>query len=227
MGYGYDAEADYAYGAAEIGDDSGGVHSGNSSQSSQHSATNTGGGASSSFGEAYSGDAAAGTQSSGMFSDGTSDGAYGGGDHGYGYGSKSDGSYGSLTPGEAEAAAGEGGGGGGSSVVCTELYRQHMISDVMYDADLAYGKTLDPDILHGYHFWAKPLVRLMRRHYAVTIIIKVLALPWIKEIAYRQAGLEPGSVLGMFMLFCGLPLCKGIGVVRKIFEPWWAQMVKR
>ncbi|MBT4589211.1 MAG: hypothetical protein HOC57_07990 [Rhodospirillaceae bacterium] len=106
---------------------------------------------------------------------------------------------------------GDGASDSDDSVICTELFRHHMISPEMFQADGAFGRALNPAIIRGYHFWAKPLVRLMRRHYGVLIFVKFLALPWIKEIAHRQAGIGISSFIGKIYLALGLPVCHTLG----------------
>ncbi len=107
--------------------------------------------------------------------------------------------------------AGGGGGGGGDSVICTELLRQGLMDAGLYAADDAFGKSLSPDVMRGYHFWGKPVARLMSESETATAVTHVLAKPWMSEMA-RQAGLEEeGSWLGRAYLAIGVPLNGELG----------------
>ncbi len=81
----------------------------------------------------------------------------------------------------------------------------------LYAADDAFGKSLSPDVMRGYHFWGKPVARLMSESATATAVTHVLAKPWMSEMA-RQAGLEEeGSWLGRAYLAIGLPLNAELG----------------
>jgi len=164
---------------------------------------------------------------------------YMGGAYGYGYGSKADGTYGSLTAddvgdvaGKSEAVGrnanatyndiddldetehGNDGGGGGDKVICGELNHQGIMDDATYQGDLQYQREHVHNFTKaGYLLWARPLVKLMRRSKIVTKIVTPPAMAWAKEMAKRSVGHGNGSVAGKIMLFTLAPVCTVLGAI--------------
>lgn len=99
--------------------------------------------------------------------------------------------------------AGGGDGGGAASVICTELKRQGLMP-----ADLAgHGAHPDPLVLAGYHLWAIPYVRLMRRSRIATMAVRPLALRW----AGQHTGVRP-TVTGWIIKHLGERACRVLGL---------------
>ena len=74
-------------------------------------------------------------------------------------------------------------------VICAELYRQGLLEKEIFELDEEFGRHLrkvNPDIINGYHQWALPLVSLMQRSIVASHIIKFIARPVIKHIAYQM-----------------------------------------
>lgn len=92
------------------------------------------------------------------------------------------------------------------TVICTELHKQGYMSDETYAKDSAYGKLLLIETIVGYHFWAIPVVNLMKKYNIVTTMIKPFALSWAKHIAG-----EKKSMFGYLCQFIGEPVCSMIG----------------
>ncbi len=103
---------------------------------------------------------------------------------------------------------GEGVGGGDGSVLCTELHRQGILSDTLYEADSKYGGKLDSDIISGYHRWAVPVARAMKKSRIVTMFWKPLVLAWAEHAAYKEGVLPKDNSLGIFIEFIGIPICR-------------------
>ena len=100
------------------------------------------------------------------------------------------------------------------SVICTELYRQGLMDEVIFKADQAFGMHLrnnNREALVGYHFWAKPVVSLMQKSSAFTQMVNVLARPWSYEMAHRMGTRDKGSFVGKLLMDAGVPICRGIG----------------
>ena len=106
--------------------------------------------------------------------------------------------------GEGPDAGGDG--GDGCTVICTELHRQGLISDDIYKADAAFGKSLDDDTIRGYHLWGKPVARAMRKSPLLTWLIKPIVLSWARAMAGRQ-----NSLFWSVALKLGIPVCRFIG----------------
>ena len=107
-----------------------------------------------------------------------------------------------------------GGGGMFGTVVCTELNRQGLMSDALYEADCEFARTLPVEVITGYHVWAVPLVHWMQQSKTVTWLASLLAIPWAKEMAYRIGRRSKGSIVGKVVLFVGVPVCRMISLLR-------------
>ncbi len=101
--------------------------------------------------------------------------------------------------------------GGTLTVICTELHRRGWLDDNLYRGDGAYGETVEPEIMAGYHAWGKPLANAMRRHTWLAAIMWLIARPVVHEMAARAGHRFLGSLIGQAMLAIGLPLCRWIG----------------
>jgi len=103
----------------------------------------------------------------------------------------------------------------GGSVICTELYRQGLIDYRVYRADQRFGLRLlrnDPDVITGYHFWAKPVVRLMRKSKLFTrLVYKSVGNAWAQEMALREGLNGFGTVRGKLSIAVGVPMCRMMG----------------
>ena len=97
-------------------------------------------------------------------------------------------------------------------VICAELYRQGLLEKEIFELDEEFGRHLrkvDPDIINGYHRWALPLVSMMQRSITVSNIIKIIAKPVVKHIAY-QMGYPSKTYLGAAMFTVGKHICRFI-----------------
>ncbi len=95
-------------------------------------------------------------------------------------------------------------------VICAELYRQGLLEKEIFELDEEFGRHLrkvDPDIINGYHQWALPLVSLMQRSIVASHIIKIIARPVVKHIAY-QMGYPSKTYLGHAMFTVGKYICR-------------------
>lgn len=101
--------------------------------------------------------------------------------------------------------------GGAGTVICTELHRRGWLDDNLYRGDDAYGKTLEPGVMAGYHAWGKPLANAMRRYTWLAALVWVIARPVIHEMAAHGGHRFFGSLTGQAMLAVGLPMCRWIG----------------
>jgi len=112
-------------------------------------------------------------------------------------------------------ADGNGAGDAGGTVICTELYRQGLIDKHVYRADQRFGLRLlrnDPDVIAGYHFWAKSVVRLMRKSPLFTLIVyKSVGETWAREMSLREGLNGFGTVRGKLVIAIGIPTCRMIG----------------
>ncbi len=102
---------------------------------------------------------------------------------------------------------------GGGTVICTELYNQGLLTQDIYEADAAFGATLSPLTMRGYHLWAAPVVSLMQRSQTATRVVAFIAEPWTEEMAYQMGVRSERNVIGAAMMFVGIPFSWAIGAV--------------
>lgn len=96
----------------------------------------------------------------------------------------------------------------GGTVICSELRRQHLVSQELFDYEARYQSNFSWETYWGYRFWADRVVRAMQRSRLVTQVFKILGTAFLTEIAHRVEPTHKGSLLGSFILKVGVPLCK-------------------
>ena len=93
------------------------------------------------------------------------------------------------------------------TVICTELYRQGFMNDTIRHADEQYGRTLlrtRPEVMIGYHFWALPIVGVMKKSRLFTKLVWGVAKPWAHQMAYEMGALSKGNWVGKFLMGIGI-----------------------
>lgn len=101
------------------------------------------------------------------------------------------------------------------SVICTELHRQGLLSNELYARDVVFGKALKaeyPEVIVGYHFLARPVVRWMQKSKLFTKAISYPTVCWATYIATGK------SFVGACIFHLGIPLCFYIGLVKFKFS---------
>jgi hypothetical protein len=122
-------------------------------------------------------------------------------------------------------AQGRGRGDAGGTVICTELHRQGLLPHDVYRADKRFGLKLmreDRDVIKGYHFWAKPVVKYMQKSKVFTYVVhKSVGEAWAKEMAV-MGGLDGiGTLRGKILVKFGIPVCRFIGkMLSKRYGKW-------
>lgn len=105
-----------------------------------------------------------------------------------------------------------GGGGMFGSVICSVLHDKGIMDNETWEKDTQYGKSLPPEVLHGYHLWAIPLARAMRKSRILTALIAPIALNWAYTMRAKLEGKpENETWLGRQLLRFGVPLCGWLG----------------
>ena len=115
---------------------------------------------------------------------------------------------------DSDTGGGDDSGGDDGTVICTELHRQGKLCDEWFKVDKKVGLWFarnDPDVMTGYHFWGKPLARLMKKSSFISYVVSLLALPWAKEMYIQQGNNEISTFRGKFLHKFGLPICRIIG----------------
>jgi len=101
-----------------------------------------------------------------------------------------------------------------SRVICTELYSQGKLSEELYKMDMYYTKrNLSETTVRGYHYWAIPMVPLIRKNNLVCNISKYLAVKRAEEIAHIIDPLcyPKSTITGRLIKTVGEAICYSIG----------------
>lgn len=144
---------------------------------------------------------------------------------------------GSIKPGEnsmsdaaANQARGTGGHGSGASrVICTYFFRKGMLDQEIWRADMEFTfKHLSQTTVRGYHVWAIPYVRLMRKSPLAEKIMRPIAIWRAEELAYKTGVLQKGNWKGKVVRAILEPICFAIGLFAKEqnWESLWTQAPK-
>lgn len=102
-------------------------------------------------------------------------------------------------------------------IICTELHDQGLMSKEVFEADQRFGKLQDAQTMAGYHVWARPIVKLMKKSKLFTWVVHKIATPWAEQMAFEMGVLDRPSLIGTVMMAVGLPACRLIGglIVKK------------
>jgi hypothetical protein len=121
-----------------------------------------------------------------------------------------------LTAGEALEDAyggGDGGGDGGSPVICTQLFSMGIMSANLYQGEGEHAKNIPNIIRRGYHFWAVPFVRGMRKNQLLFKLGKTLGLSWAQYAAHKaNPDKFAPNYLGTVINAIGTPICATLGL---------------
>ena len=122
-----------------------------------------------------------------------------------------------LTAGEALEDAfggGDGGGGdGGTPVICTQLFSMGIMSANLYQGEGEHAKNIPNVIRRGYHFWAVPFVRGMRKNQLLFKLGKTLGLSWAQYAAHKaNPDKFAPNYLGTVINAIGTPICATLGL---------------
>lgn len=104
--------------------------------------------------------------------------------------------------------------GGGPSVICSELYRQGFMPQIVMDADQKFGDMmirLHPEVILGYHYWALPIVNLMKKSKLFSKIVWTIAKPWSYQMAYEMGEAKTENFIGKILMKFGVWFSRMIG----------------
>ncbi len=120
--------------------------------------------------------------------------------------------------GSCDGPSGGGGGGSGGStrVICTHFFRKGWIDRDVWLADLQFtAEYLPRATVRGYHFWAIPYVRLMRKSNLAEKFMWPLANHRAEELAYQMGVRSKPNYLGKIIRATLEPVCFVIGLFVK------------
>jgi hypothetical protein len=98
------------------------------------------------------------------------------------------------------------------TVICTYLYSLNLFPGELYNHEIAikHLESLDPAIIRGYHFWAVPFVRLLKRSPFLSSTLIPLLLPLCIS-RYKQVITGKKTIGGFLTITLGHPICAMIG----------------
>ncbi|MBU2628536.1 MAG: hypothetical protein KKE61_07960, partial [Proteobacteria bacterium] len=108
------------------------------------------------------------------------------------------------------------GSGGGFTIICSELYRQGLMSTDIYRADSIFGMDVrehNPNVMIGYHLLCRPIVQLMKKSKIITNIVNIFAKPWSYEMAFQMGVKKEGYIMGKVIMSVGIPICATVGKI--------------
>jgi len=110
--------------------------------------------------------------------------------------------------------------GGGMSVMCTLMREYGYLEDDVFDADTLFGHLIaatHPEILIGYHAWAKPLTEFLRNNAIYIPLFAYIVQAWAYEMAEQFGIVKNRStfkrLVGKIVMNVGKPVCGFIGTV--------------
>lgn len=106
----------------------------------------------------------------------------------------------------------------GMSVMCTLMREYGYLEDDVFIADTLFGNLLEqtnPEIIVGYHAWAKPLTNFLRHHAIFIPLFAYITQVWAYEMCEHLGVTKNRStfqrLLGKIVMNVGKPVCGFIG----------------
>ena len=102
-----------------------------------------------------------------------------------------------------------------SRVICTELYKQGKLSRDLYRMDVLYtARDLPATLVRGYHYWAIPMVPVIRRNKFVCGVFEYLTVKRAEEIAHIVDPIKhtKTTIAGKIIKNVGEAICYVIGL---------------
>lgn len=112
-----------------------------------------------------------------------------------------------------------------SKVICTELHRQGLMSRADYLLGARFASEHLTEHYRGYHAWALPVVRHMRRSKTATAFWRKLAAARADHIAFLNGDAARTNQLGALLSAIGHPVCYALGALVK--EQDWQSLYAR
>jgi hypothetical protein len=110
--------------------------------------------------------------------------------------------------------------GGGMSVMCTLMREYGYLEDDVFHADTLFGHLINgthPEVLIGYHAWAKPLTEFLRNNAIYIPLFAYIVQAWAYEMAEQFGIVKNRStfkrLVGKIVMNVGKPVCGFIGTV--------------
>lgn len=99
-----------------------------------------------------------------------------------------------------------------SRVICTHFFQRGMLPQKVWRADMKFTvENLSETTIRGYHFWAIPYVKLMRKNKLAERIMHPIAKWRAEELAYQMGELPCSNFKGKIVRLVVEPICWLIG----------------
>ena len=101
-------------------------------------------------------------------------------------------------------------------IICDYFYRKGLLPKKLWKADEAYGAELmisEPDVMKGYHAWARHYVREMEKESLLGKVYFAWAKLWVPHWAKYLAGEK--TIRGKILHSIGKPICNVIGKFKR------------
>ena len=109
---------------------------------------------------------------------------------------------------------------GGTRVICTELERQGLMEAELLQTDIVFTQRhIAMKTVQGYHLWAVPYVRLMKKSTIVTRLVKPFANWRAEEIAFQMGTRTRPHYRGKAVRYIGEPVCWLLGWMMTLQRP--------
>lgn len=102
------------------------------------------------------------------------------------------------------------------TVICSELYSQGFMSSITKEADEKFGEMIlreSPEVMKGYHYWAIPIVEMMKKSRTFTRIVWMIAKPWSDQMVYEMGYSQKGNLFGKILMEVGILFSRIIGKI--------------
>ena len=107
---------------------------------------------------------------------------------------------------------------GKDTVICSELYRQGLVTDRQRRYTGFYGVIAGDPIYTGYLIFAEPIVKRMKKSKMYTKLIAFFVIPAINEICHRLNPSIKGSLFGAVVLDAGIRHCRRVYAMKSSRE---------
>jgi hypothetical protein len=90
------------------------------------------------------------------------------------------------------------------------------------EADEEFGRIISatsPETMVGYHYWAIPIVGLMKKSSLFSKIVWFVAKPWAYKMAYEMGAIDKGNLAGKILMRFGIFISKSIGKIITLKNP--------
>jgi len=99
------------------------------------------------------------------------------------------------------------------TIICTELNRQGYMPKEMLELEHDFKEQhISPQVYAGYIKIASPIVRLMRKSWLFTQLVRAFAMPWGYQMCHMvKPDKYKFNIIGEMVMKIGIPLCRCVG----------------